>query len=110
MQRIDQATTEVRRQLAFQILLGLTHGADGRRQRVFVEGGTFVAPGSRSGLLRPCHTRPGTTHTLRLRGRQRRLVDLPVGVEAVVAGQPLDRKSTRLNSSHSQISYAVFCL
>src|SRR2546427_6983660 len=27
------------------------------------------------------------------------------------AGQPqADRKSTRLNSSHSQISYAVFCL
>src|SRR2546427_3967699 len=24
--------------------------------------------------------------------------------------QPGDRKSTRLNSSHSQISYAVFCL
>src|SRR5688572_31996390 len=24
--------------------------------------------------------------------------------------QKLDRKSTRLNSSHSQISYAVFCL
>src|SRR5688572_32464364 len=24
--------------------------------------------------------------------------------------QRLDRKSTRLNSSHSQISYAVFCL
>src|SRR5688572_367282 len=23
---------------------------------------------------------------------------------------PIDRKSTRLNSSHSQISYAVFCL
>src|SRR2546430_11145922 len=28
----------------------------------------------------------------------------------VRAGAPLDRKSTRLNSSHSQISYAVFCL
>src|SRR5256886_9774629 len=27
-----------------------------------------------------------------------------------VAGYSLDRKSTRLNSSHSQISYAVFCL
>src|SRR2546430_11420221 len=27
-----------------------------------------------------------------------------------VLGLPLDRKSTRLNSSHSQISYAVFCL
>src|SRR2546427_8076640 len=25
-------------------------------------------------------------------------------------GHGLDRKSTRLNSSHSQISYAVFCL
>src|SRR2546427_3092084 len=25
-------------------------------------------------------------------------------------GPPADRKSTRLNSSHSQISYAVFCL
>src|SRR2546427_6832944 len=36
--------------------------------------------------------------------------------EPVLGGQPvplaaqLDRKSTRLNSSHSQISYAVFCL
>src|SRR2546430_8026417 len=26
------------------------------------------------------------------------------------SGHPGDRKSTRLNSSHSQISYAVFCL
>src|SRR2546429_3788725 len=26
------------------------------------------------------------------------------------AVQPLDRKSTRLNSSHGYISYAVFCL
>src|SRR2546430_3546093 len=38
----------------------------------------------------------------------------PGGVVASVfqSGQPLnqDRKSTRLNSSHSQISYAVFCL
>src|SRR2546430_3270723 len=29
---------------------------------------------------------------------------------APVAAQREDRKSTRLNSSHSQISYAVFCL
>src|SRR2546427_1448190 len=29
---------------------------------------------------------------------------------AWVGGLALDRKSTRLNSSHSQISYAVFCL
>src|SRR2546427_3674508 len=26
------------------------------------------------------------------------------------SSSPIDRKSTRLNSSHSQISYAVFCL
>src|SRR3712207_7911351 len=26
------------------------------------------------------------------------------------SGQDLDRKSTRLNSSHANISYAVFCL
>src|SRR3712207_7038377 len=31
-------------------------------------------------------------------------------VEGVVAGHHLDRKSTRLNSSHANISYAVFCL
>src|SRR5688572_31008219 len=27
-----------------------------------------------------------------------------------IEGSTIDRKSTRLNSSHSQISYAVFCL
>src|SRR5205085_8611543 len=32
-----------------------------------------------------------------------------VGTESVVH-EDSDRKSTRLNSSHSQISYAVFCL
>src|SRR5699024_12480732 len=31
-------------------------------------------------------------------------------VEEVVAGKRQDRKSTRLNSSHVSISYAVFCL
>src|SRR5205085_5451641 len=33
-----------------------------------------------------------------------------VFVEFTDAGCAADRKSTRLNSSHSQISYAVFCL
>src|SRR2546430_10996182 len=32
------------------------------------------------------------------------------GVAFHLAWSLLDRKSTRLNSSHSQISYAVFCL
>src|SRR5690606_38057437 len=30
--------------------------------------------------------------------------------DGAVAGHALDRKSTRLNSSHVKISYAVFCL
>src|SRR5206468_9234903 len=32
------------------------------------------------------------------------------GVERSAGGPGRDRKSTRLNSSHDQISYAVFCL
>src|SRR5207248_11310908 len=35
------------------------------------------------------------------------LLDQPAGV--VAPGEVLDRKSTRLNSSHRTISYAVFC-
>src|SRR5688572_32492348 len=37
---------------------------------------------------------------------------LPLVLELDVEAEPVarDRKSTRLNSSHSQISYAVFCL
>src|SRR2546430_8353051 len=31
-------------------------------------------------------------------------------IDAEKEGRRQDRKSTRLNSSHSQISYAVFCL
>src|SRR3712207_8724364 len=32
------------------------------------------------------------------------------GRTAIVVAHPSDRKSTRLNSSHANISYAVFCL
>src|SRR3712207_8089614 len=34
----------------------------------------------------------------------------PRGAKTLRPGGPLDRKSTRLNSSHANISYAVFCL
>src|SRR5205085_9685453 len=42
-------------------------------------------------------------------------IGAPACIRASNAGppsvwNPTDRKSTRLNSSHSQISYAVFCL
>src|SRR2546430_5914364 len=33
-----------------------------------------------------------------------------IAVSSMTSTASLDRKSTRLNSSHSQISYAVFCL
>src|SRR2546427_8709805 len=34
----------------------------------------------------------------------------PGGMQSLLLTKNTDRKSTRLNSSHSQISYAVFCL
>src|SRR5438309_5658902 len=43
----------------------------------------------------------------------RRLAQIVTGVhrrKTFVEGNDVDRKSTRLNSSHSSISYAVFCL
>src|SRR2546430_15819120 len=40
----------------------------------------------------------------------RRMAWSPDGTRLVGGGEDGDRKSTRLNSSHSQISYAVFCL
>src|SRR2546430_7458366 len=45
----------------------------------------------------------------RPRGRSRPL-DLHIEDVSVERPPKPDRKSTRLNSSHSQISYAVFCL
>src|SRR2546421_2751766 len=41
---------------------------------------------------------------------QHRELTLERPVVDPVAKRKLDRKSTRLNSSHDQISYAVFCL
>src|SRR2546430_3103184 len=58
---------------------------------------------------------------IRPAGRQVTVGTLPLGLATLSDGSVLvtnngyaenglDRKSTRLNSSHSQISYAVFCL
>src|SRR5688572_32730826 len=40
----------------------------------------------------------------------RQLGTEPAPTDFLIFFDALDRKSTRLNSSHSQISYAVFCL
>src|SRR3712207_6122353 len=50
---------------------------------------------------------PRLRHVLRIVDR-RELT--PCQGEGHVEGPGLDRKSTRLNSSHANISYAVFCL
>src|SRR2546430_13280127 len=60
----------------------------------------FRSP-DRRGLQRPRHPRGGNHRGRDIRRRESRLA---------ARGDGLDRKSTRLNSSHSQISYAVFCL
>src|SRR2546427_5543682 len=58
--------------------------------------------------LRPDH---GRMH-FRVVGRLRREAAIGACDDVVTADElrEADRKSTRLNSSHSQISYAVFCL
>src|SRR2546430_13353268 len=44
------------------------------------------------------------------RRRQRDGAIRPTDLDGLEDPRDADRKSTRLNSSHSQISYAVFCL
>src|SRR2546428_10139693 len=60
----------------------------------------------RTGLV-PLRTRPErVTGKVEVRTMSSVNAVAPVGMEK----EKLDRKSTRLNSSHDQISYAVFCL
>src|SRR5258707_7132059 len=59
--------------------------------------------------------RLGTQSTdLHLPGRRLKTIDMQIsllaGRELVKVRIDRDRKSTRLNSSHANISYAVFCL
>src|SRR5688572_32726243 len=57
------------------------------------------------------HTRGRSDQSPRhRRGPRGRLERVQAAHGAGAPGLPVDRKSTRLNSSHSQISYAVFCL
>src|SRR5882757_10389973 len=53
---------------------------------------------------------PYTTLFRSRRPRLRRVGHLRPAQTRLAAGRRRDRKSTRLNSSHANISYAVFCL
>src|SRR2546427_4693948 len=67
-------------------------------------------------LFRSLYAGSRTTHGRGLRLLPDRLrawrhsVQRPAGAAGPGRREARDRKSTRLNSSHSQISYAVFCL
>src|SRR2546430_12458331 len=52
----------------------------------------------------------GVAFDAQLVGEHRLHVAVQAPLRFLEAGGRIDRKSTRLNSSHSQISYAVFCL
>src|SRR2546426_6507930 len=71
-----------------------------RLLRARLPGTTIVSISHRS-TLGPFHTRH-----LQITRRS----GAPGSLEEVAAGASADRKSTRLNSSHLVISYAVFCL
>src|SRR2546430_10882381 len=64
------------------------------------------------GELKAAADRVAVEHAERDLGHVLELVERPdpVPVERLADRARGDRKSTRLNSSHSQISYAVFCL
>src|SRR6266702_5857577 len=56
----------------------------------------------------PVHLTREAVHEARVQARDGRLADHRLRFDEVDPAQ--DRKSTRLNSSHVAISYAVFCL
>src|SRR2546427_5507443 len=62
-------------------------------------------------LFRSEPPREGASHGVELRPAAGDRHDVAVGAARErLEAAALDRESTRLNSSHSQISYAVFCL
>src|SRR3712207_8070698 len=64
----------------------------------------------RSRLRRRRDPRRDVRADLRRRLHLHRLMPEHEPVSAPPPGEQIDRKSTRLNSSHANISYAVFCL
>src|SRR3712207_7537194 len=67
---------------------------------LFRSRGHFLSSSARAGDVTP----------VRLPDLARRQADCAARATAFEHHRPGDRKSTRLNSSHANISYAVFCL
>src|SRR3712207_8528215 len=65
------------------------------------------------GVLLECHLEPDLPVAVgRMAGEAAHVVDRARATDVLEqpGGAEVDRKSTRLNSSHANISYAVFCL
>src|SRR2546427_2789946 len=72
---------------------------------------SVVSPGGQIALRGPLFEEAVLTYDLDLDELTRARADSPLLADLEVnLPHLIDRKSTRLNSSHSQISYAVFCL
>src|SRR2546429_6676512 len=73
-----------------------------------------VLPRKLSEGLKELSRREGVTLFMPLLAALQILLQRYTGQDDIVVGAPIanrtDRKSTRLNSSHGYISYAVFCL
>src|SRR5690606_40845565 len=78
------------------------------------QGASILVTSSMAGLFAPPsgEVYAATKHALIgfVRSLALTLADDPLTVNAICPGYVEDRKSTRLNSSHVKISYAVFCL
>src|SRR3712207_7497365 len=72
-----------------------------RQKPIGFSAGQLLTLGERGGCLRAASGRCASHSALPRRRRRR---------HAEEATRARDRKSTRLNSSHANISYAVFCL
>src|SRR5436309_9763316 len=77
----------------------------GAMETVCWEMATYVSRTATTPILNQSNERNGSI--LDAKGR---LAALSVGIPQFMLSSALDRKSTRLNSSHVKISYAVFCL
>src|SRR5690554_7901409 len=71
----------------------------------------YIADGEVTNIVRALGDRtPERLVLLAIAGHQQIFVATVEALQACLAETLLDRKSTRLNSSHVRISYAVFCL
>src|SRR2546422_11632405 len=111
------ATSARSREIAMQTLADLFIDTDKRQSAIILpEDGTEIGYGSLSdqvdrlaARLRQSGLDPGQVVAIALPNGIEHLVAFLTATRARLIAAP-DRKSTRLNSSHGYISYAVFCL